>query len=142
MGNVLMQCGCVSQGTNGKGEPVCVIHHGFIPEAFIVQNEKPSLEGRKAKCTSCHKEPVDSLYGLPFFEYKGPGSWTAINRCNYCGWFKDQHPSMGGTGCYKNSNNPLPALCERKDNMKFLRFKPLSQGEEFDSYYDGCYGWD
>ena len=80
----LMKCGHTANAETSTGEPCCAICAGFTEDAYIVV-PRPSLEGRKAKCSFCGNI-VDSDYNLPFFEYKPEN--------------------------------------------------------EYDSYYDGCGGWD
>lgn len=79
-----MKCGHTANAEYDGGKPCCLI---CAPnkEAYEIENDKPSLEGRKAKCTECG-QIADSNWSLPFFEYK--------------------------------------------------------PDEKYDSYYNGCYGWD
>lgn len=79
MNNVLMKCGHTANAES-NGKPCCV-----ICDCFEIDENKPDLTGRKARCSYCGKQ-VDSNFNLPFFEYK--------------------------------------------------------PNELFDSYYDGCFGWD
>jgi len=64
----LMECGCVAQGTDSDGNPVCVVHIGLHPGAAVIAKEKPSLEGRRSECVYCGRGD-ESDWGLPFFEY-------------------------------------------------------------------------
>ena len=76
----LMECGHVANATDGNGNPVCAICIGIHPGATKVKKEKPSLEGRKARCRYCGRER-DSNYDLPFFEYEEKKD----NDSYYCG---------------------------------------------------------
>ena len=64
----LMKCGHTALSHDPKtGKPVCPICIGIVPEAEIVDENPPSLEGREARCTYCGKvKPSDA--SLPFFE--------------------------------------------------------------------------
>lgn len=89
----LMKCGCVAQGVRrAPGEtaefPCCVIH-----DCTDVADERPALDGRKARCY-CGKT-VPSGYDLAFFEYRGSGSSEFEARgpqkfdmyyCGHAGW--------------------------------------------------------
>ena len=67
--NVLMKCGCKSQGVlEGTNKPVCVVHFGLTPDAEIIA-PTPDLTGRLAKCCYCNSV-VPSNLDLPFFMYQ------------------------------------------------------------------------
>jgi len=68
MKSVLMKCGCRAQGTDSRGNPVCITHFGLKGGAVQVA-EIPVLTGRQARCCYCKKITNSSL-DLPFFEYK------------------------------------------------------------------------
>lgn len=76
---VLMKCGHTANGTTMDGKPYCVICN-----CKEVREDKPSLEGRKAKCGWCERM-VDSNYNLPFFEYK-PNEEYDEYYCGCNGW--------------------------------------------------------
>lgn len=78
MDKVLMKCGHLSNATlNGK--PYCI-----ICECSEVAEEKPSLEGRKARCWSCGRIE-DSSYNLPFFTHRPNSIYDSFyDGCN--GW--------------------------------------------------------
>lgn len=79
----LMKCGHSANGYDAKtGNPVCIICSMITPDAEIVVEERPSLEGRKAKCGYGDKI-VDSDYNLPFFEYRPDRKYDSY----YCGCF-------------------------------------------------------
>lgn len=88
------------------------------------------LSGRRARCT-CSTPPVPSSYDLAFFEYRGPGSRTATEIC-VCGYHRvahEQEPSPNGA----IRNVVRDGYCPS--------FRPRGS-HQFDSYYDGCRGWD
>jgi hypothetical protein len=130
-GDPMMKCGHVAQGyleENDLSIPICVICD------CTEQVEKPSLEGRMARCTCMKKVP--SKWSLAFFEYRGPGSKFDTESCNVCGYNRDIHPSEGGDGLYTNGK-PIQYLCENNGKGMFT-----PGPHEYDSYYCGCNGWD
>lgn len=119
MNRPLMKCGHTATGNvTGTNKRVCVSCYGISPGADVINENAPSLEGRKSKCTYC-KTVVDSSYALPFFEYRGEGSYLAMHSCKHCWFFDTAH------GRYHKCKN----------------FEPKG-GVEFDNHYDGCRGWD
>ena len=74
--NEMMTCGHTANAVNEDKKPVCV-----MCMCYDVKNDKPSLEGRKARCVYSHDnhysrnggavipQPVDSRWDLPFFKY-------------------------------------------------------------------------
>jgi len=145
--NVLMKCGCRAQAVNRDGDPVCVVHAGLTPDAYIPMKEV-NLEGRKARCSGygkrhdrhykdcifdecqkhedhiCRCERPSSL-DLPFFVYTGEGSPTAENFCKNCGLHRNYH------------NQEKKMLYKACDN-----FEPQGP-QEYDIFYCGCsVGWD
>ena len=132
---ILMKCGCVAMAVcrqrNGvvydPPIPACAIHDCVEPA-----EEQPDLTGREAQCTMCGK-PAPSSIDLPFFEYRGPGSPFATEKCGNCGYHKTVHE---GTGCYKRTNEPVRGLCIHRGQQ----FTPI--GDQPDEYYCGCRGWE
>lgn len=113
----MMKCGHAANATNKSGKPICAICHGLTPDAQIVV-EPPNLTGRIAKC-GCGNEKPSSL-DLPFFEYCGPGSWSA-SICT-CGFAESAHESGTHKIACKNYN---------------------PRGDiGYDRFYCGCRGWD
>jgi len=83
------------------------------------------LEGRQARCSYC-KTIQPSSRELPFFEFRGEGSYDALNGCRHCGYFEVAHKS------------PLPRhlagrCCDHFESRGAM---------EYDLYYCGCKGWD
>lgn len=116
----MMECGCAANARNGD-KPVCAIH------GSTVVTDKPSLEGRTASCY-CHKTQA-SDWGLAFFQYRGPGSPDARDKCAVCGFHEVAHrPINPHTG---RERNPRQA-------HDFVPHGPY----EHDSFYCGCGGWD
>lgn len=88
----MMKCGHAANAVNGKGEHACAICVGITPDAYIVDENPPSLEGRIAKCSCGATQPSDP--DLAFFEHgryaKGDPGGPAIKRVYdydtfYCG---------------------------------------------------------
>lgn len=125
--NVLMACGHTAQGTDSNGNPVCVICVGLDAGATIPASTVVDLTGRFAKCTYRHVEEdkVPSSTSLAFFEYRGPGSPRSQEICKNCKYHIKGHERSG-------MNNNL-RICSN--------FEPIGP-YEFDTYYDGCRGWD
>lgn len=104
MSKPMMKCGHAAQAIDGKGDPACVICHPD-PEARIVANPAPSLEGRRARCAYYGSVPTgrnhssnhrckrsdpclceeDSSATLAFFEHK-PGKDFDGFYCGCWGW--------------------------------------------------------
>lgn len=110
----LMECGHTANAHDHEGNPVCVICVGLDPRATQVSS-KPDLTGRTATCCGNTRQ---SSYDLPFFEYRGPGSRSAVEIC-VCGYYEIAH------------NKPLD------DCPGFV-----PRGEMQDLYYCGHSGWD
>jgi hypothetical protein len=112
------------QGHDGlpDNHPSCVIDSVCKPAAST-----PSLEGRMARCGYHHDGEVPSSWGLAFFEYQGPGSYSAA-LCT-CGYAKVAHERN------ENRVNPEPIVC------KSGGYTPRGD-VGYDHYYDGCRGWD
>lgn len=75
----LMKCGHVAMAHDSRGNPYCV-----ICDCSELAGDKPSLEGRVAKCSYCSAEQPSS-YSLPFFEYRKNKS-TDEYYCGCKGW--------------------------------------------------------
>ena len=80
----LMKCGHVANAIDANGNPICAICYGFTPDAKIIANKKPNLEGRKARCNECGKV-TGSSYSLPFFRYR-PNEDYDTYYCGCHGW--------------------------------------------------------
>lgn len=63
MNNPMMKCGHTANAVDQHGNPVCI-----ICMCTEIQEEKPSLEGRMAKCSDCGNITT-SDWNLPFFKY-------------------------------------------------------------------------
>jgi hypothetical protein len=88
---------------------------------------KPSLEGRTAHCAYGCGSEKPSDYDLPFFEYRGEGSYEALEGCKNCGFFRLAHEANLAR------KHPWEGIC--------TNFEPRG-GQEHDHYYCGCLGWD
>jgi hypothetical protein len=84
--DILMKCGHTAQGTTKDDAPVCVICWGR-PEAVEVETQRPSLEGRTARCGG-HRGAggtTPSSWRLPFFKHQ-PEQPTDDYYCGCFGW--------------------------------------------------------
>jgi hypothetical protein len=115
-GKPMMQCGHAANAT-AQGGPCCAI---CAPDtAAYLPCDAPNLAGRQARC-SYKCKVVPSSTALPFFEYLGPGSAAARERCKTCSYFEAAH-------------RPGTLACDT--------FEPHGP-YEYDRYYCGCRGWD
>jgi hypothetical protein len=87
----LMKCGHSAQSTvtrpDGSRGPACVICYGIIDGADVINDNPPSLEGRKAQCAyrkSC-KNVEDSDLDLAFFRHY-PDKEFDEYYCGCHGW--------------------------------------------------------
>lgn len=120
MTNILMECGHTATSKFNDG-PVCVICFGIDTRSTKVAASRPVLEGRRAICGD--HAIVPSSYDLAFFEYRGPESRLAKEKCKNCMYLKVAHLLEDKT--IRHCNN-------------FEEHGPW----EYDGYYDGCHGWD
>lgn len=160
----LMTCGCRAQGTHTDrvhGEvPCCVVHSCTEVKA------EPDLAGRTARC-SCGKtfasDASDAPWEyLPFFEFRGPGSPAATEKCKVCRYHEVAHEPRRCTRCDGSGVYPHSAgithgtRCPRCDGTgttapaAFMRgagghgvhdFEPHGAWDT-DIFYCGCRGWD
>lgn len=122
MAQVMMACGHSANAVNMKtGEPSCAYCVGLTPNAEI-RAETPNLEGRMARC-GCGRTVPSSL-DLPFFEWRGDGSYEATHSCKHCGYFESAH----------KTGKPHLKHCEHD-------FEPRGDFG-LDAYYCGHAGWD
>jgi hypothetical protein len=90
-----------------------------------VCNTKELLKDRKAVC-SCGAA-ADSSPSLAFFEYRGPGSKSATELCQDCGYHKIVHQPI-------NPSTGRPGITTHE-------FTPRGDVGT-DLFYCGCNGWD
>lgn len=79
----MMTCGCAANATtevNGNHVPCCVIH-----DCTEVVDKKPSLKGRKAKCSYGSHGIVPSNWDLAFFSYRPDEEYDEY-YCGCYGW--------------------------------------------------------
>jgi hypothetical protein len=119
----LMKCGHVANGRlDGFNEkPVCVSCYGIVEGADEKDPNPPALSGRIATCAYGGADTPSSL-ALPFFEYRGEGSYAAEKLCRNCGYTKTAH-----------HNKAIIMVCSQ--------FEPHGPWST-DTYYCGCRGWD
>ncbi len=75
----LMKCGHTANAYDKDNRPCCVICN-----CFEIAENKPNIQGRKAKCGQCGRI-TDSSYDLPFFEYKQDKDYDEY-YCGCYGW--------------------------------------------------------
>lgn len=109
---VMMKCGCAAQGTDGHGNPVCVVHSGLKEGWNIVDENPPDLANREARCFYYGKKNSGRQYG-PIYPKKRTGDCGHHAICT----------------CSASSSPSLPFF-------EYLPDKP------YDKYYCGCWGWD
>ena len=131
----LMKCGHVAQGVDGEGHPVCVICSGITPNAHIVDDNPPSLEGRMAICTSCYKHEVPSSYDLPFFEYGGDIKSAPSELIT------ERNALLLRTRNSASLSGKPPLSEEERNRLRWIK-KELRRQATRDGYYCGCMGWD
>jgi len=123
-----MGCGHAANAVDENGRPACAICAGINPGSDALVIPPPDLTGREARCGCGRTEP--SSTSLPFFEFRGEGSRLALDRCKHCGYSLVAH-TQKQTRTQKN-------VVERGECPGF---EPTGAWE-FDSFYDGCRGWD
>lgn len=123
----MMKCGHTANAVRSEtNEPCCVIC-APSPGAYEVNTAPPSLVGRMAQCGSCGKTvPSDSSGRLAFFEYRGPGAPNLSCSVGKCHFVESVHQQI-------NPHTGRPGITDHA-------FVP--RVHEFDSYYNGCRGWD
>ena len=85
---------------------------------------------RQAKCTMCKRLVPSDTEHLAFFEDR---SKPKPDDCKHCGYHRVAHDVIA-----------LPPA-ERRPHMRHVpqhEFAPRTERYEFDSFYDGCRGWD
>lgn len=79
----LMKCGHTANATqiskDGTKKPCCIICN-----CIEVDDDKPDLIGRKAKCTDCGNIEISS-YDLPFFKHNRGKQYDGF-YCGCRGW--------------------------------------------------------
>lgn len=90
---------------------------------------KMELAGRMAECSCGKSVPSDS--DLPFFQYRGPGSYYALTTCarcrfSFCAHVRDE------------SRVQQSSVVERGECIGFTPAGP----DEHDLFYCGCRGLD
>lgn len=150
----IMACGCRAMAVDQDGNPACVIH-----DCFIVAETQPDLTGRRARCEgyggksphsrdciisgsdcrkgkpcSCELASDGSEGDLPFFEYRGPGSYEAAMKCKNCNFLYQAHKKKEQEFANIDYKSPLGKVCDN--------FEPHGP-YEYDRFYCGCtMGWD
>ena len=131
----MMKCGHLANavardhirlGMNGRPQETRELRPDIPACAMCLCTETaptPNLEGRTARCSMCGNTVPSTNEGLAFFQYRGEGSKAAEETCGMC--------SYNIIGCPRMQVGTL----EPHD------FAPRG-AFEFDSFYDGCRGWD
>lgn len=130
------------------------IHSCVICPCSELAEAPPDLAGRRARCAyyggSTHKNEcgkcgascsceTDSDLKLPFFEFKGPGSKHAAEKCANCTYTKPGHfgENAGRYKVREGLGKKIPTHCVN-NGKEFVAAGPA----EFDEFYCGCHGWD
>ena len=110
----------------------------------MIDIDHPSVRAhlayRQARCPYCKRTEPSSIVignpaGLAFFQYRGPGS---NDQCDVCGVVPSVHDGIGIDGQPLRPNSyPMRKLAAHPPH-EFTCVK----GQEFDSFYCGCRGWD
>ena len=79
MDPIMMKCGHRANATTADGKPFCL-----ICDCYEVEEKKPDLKGRKAKCSYCGRIE-DSKTTLPFFKTQ-PNEKYDSYYCGCEGW--------------------------------------------------------
>lgn len=80
----MMQCGHRANATC-KGKPCCVICAQIHPGAYEIDEDAPSLEGRRAKCGCCGTTRASTDSPLAFFKHC-PDKEFDEYYCGCYGW--------------------------------------------------------
>lgn len=129
----MMQCGHVANATRGDSFPVCAICIGIDPRGALVVAQLPDLTGRIARCGCGATSP--SSRKLPFFLFRGEGSYHALDNCKHCRYGQMAH-------------DPAEMAKNVPHNRRTVVEDGLCPGfeahgaYETDIYYCGCRGWD
>jgi len=89
----MIEC-CQVANANSNGKPCCVICAGVLPEAFIVNENPPSLEGRIAKCAyGCGNEDHQSKAYKVDLTFLNTVVKIVLNlkHCKVCGFGPTAH---------------------------------------------------
>lgn len=150
---VMMKCGHAANGyhvVDGERFPACVIC-APSPEGTTVDENPPSLEGRTAECSMCHRQ-VPSKIGLPFFERGGIlkssphiNEWheagKIIDRARIKHGFRPGPWQVSSRGRSIREVNAEPeVIAAIAESQRLLRL--VKQTATLDGYYCGCRGWD
>ncbi len=87
---------------------------------------------RFARCFCGATEPSSNGPHLAFFEDRGPGSEWAARHCTKCGYAVEVHQAKNRSLLENRKEPHLKNVCDD--------FTPGPH--KYDSYYDGCRGWD
>lgn len=91
------------------------------------------LAGRTARCPSClstrpSTDIFDTASVMAFFEYRGPGNGKTCDHCHYA-----PVAHTDEVRARRHLRNT-----KLRDGHEFTD----EAGQEYDTYYDGCRGWD
>lgn len=104
--------------------------------AIDTDETRAALAGRMARCgmyKNCGST-VPSAVSLPFFEFRGEGSRDATTICKNCPYSVVAHTDEVRAKHHTQGRGRVQTkVCDN--------FEPHGPFE-FDSFYDGCRGWD
>jgi hypothetical protein len=135
-----MECGHAANSESHHGLPACAICAPDV-RAYTVSRESIDLTGRVARCGCGEERPSElSREGrLAFFEYRGPGSREARERCAVCAYYECAHdPEHLDKLAHGRDGKRRPTVVESGKCTGFQAHGPF----DHDRYYCGCRGWD
>lgn len=80
----LMKCGHTANAHDSNGNPVCVLCANIRDGWDEVEDKRPSLVGREARCAFCGRK-TESEWDLPFFTYEPEQDYDEY-YCGCRGW--------------------------------------------------------
>lgn len=145
---VMMECGHAANSVmvvDGERLPACVVC-APSPEGTTVDESPPSLEGRMAECSYCHKQ-TPSAVALPFFERGGIlkssphiAEWHAAGKIVDRARIRHGYRSGRGGRSWSEVEAEPEVIAVLAECRRLLRL--VKQTATLDGYYCGCRGWD
>jgi hypothetical protein len=102
-----------------------------------------TTEKRRARCTyfgRCGHEVDSDVSGLAFFEDLSPGHTD--DKCRKCGFYPSAHEIFNGRTVKSTLKGLAQVPACWPAGVTPHEFEAKTEGEPYDAYYCGCYGWD